>query len=114
MTDENKLASNDLVIERVFDAPRALVWRAWTEPEMIKRWWGPETFTAPEVRVDLRVGGKCVFWMRSSEGQYFWSTGTYLEIVPQEKIVVTDSFADENGNPVPPSHYGMPGNWSED
>jgi uncharacterized protein YndB with AHSA1/START domain len=100
--------SEELVIERVFDAPAGLVWRAWTEPARAKRWWGPKNFTAPVVKIDLRVGGVYLFCMRSPEGQDFWSTGVYREIVPQERIVVTDSFADENGNVVPGSHYGMP------
>ncbi len=97
----------ELVITRIFDAPRELVWKAWTDPERAKRWWGPKDFTAPVIKIDLRVGGKYLFCMRSPDGQDFWSTGVYREIVPQKKIVVTDSFADEKGNVVPASHYGM-------
>jgi uncharacterized protein YndB with AHSA1/START domain len=52
-----KTKGSELVITRVFDAPRELVWNAWTEPERVKRWWGPEGFTAPFCRIDLRVGG---------------------------------------------------------
>jgi uncharacterized protein YndB with AHSA1/START domain len=96
-----------LEITRVFDAPRELVWRAWTEPELVKRWWGPEYFTCPFARIDLRVGGKYLFCMRSSDGKDYWSTGVYREIVPPERIVCTDSFADEKGNVVPASYYGM-------
>lgn len=47
-----------IVISRIFNAPRELVWKAWTDPEMIKQWWGPEGFTAPSAKVDLRVGGE--------------------------------------------------------
>jgi len=100
-----------LVIERIFDAPRELVWKAWTEPERMKQWWGPKNFTAPVIKQDFRVGGKHLSCMRSPEGQDFWSTGVYQEIVLQERIVVTDSFADEHGNVVPASHYGMTGNF---
>jgi len=99
---------NELTIVRVFDAPREAVWKAWTDPERAKRWWGPEGFTAPFIKIDLRVGGKYLFCMRSPDGKDYWSTGVYREIVPLQRIVSTDSFADEKGNVVPASHYGMP------
>ncbi|MFA6239944.1 MAG: SRPBCC domain-containing protein, partial [Candidatus Hydrogenedentales bacterium] len=91
-------ADGVLVIARVFDAPREMVWKAWTEPEQVKQWWGPEMFSAPVCTSDFRVGGKYLYCMRSPEGQDFWSTGTYEEIVPMERIVSSDSFADEKGN----------------
>jgi uncharacterized protein YndB with AHSA1/START domain len=75
------------------------------------RWWGPTGFTSPVCRIDLRVGGTYLFCMRSPEGQDFWSTGVYREIVPFERLVCTDSFADEHGNVVPASHYGMEGDF---
>jgi uncharacterized protein YndB with AHSA1/START domain len=99
----------DIVIERIFDAPRELVWRAWTEPEHFKRWWGPKDFTAPDATLDLREGGRYLASMQSPDGQKFWSGGFYNEIVPLQKIVYTDSFTDEAGNVVPASHYGMEG-----
>jgi uncharacterized protein YndB with AHSA1/START domain len=101
----------ELVIMRVFDAPRDLVWKAWTRPENIKKWWGPKNFTAPVCKIDLSVGGAYLYCMRSPEGQDYWSTGIYREIVAPERIVCTDSFADENGKPVPASHYGMGEDW---
>lgn len=107
----NEPAERELVITRILDAPRELLWKAWTDPEMIKKWWGPKNFTAPVIKVDLRVGGKYLYCMRSPEGQDFWSTGVYHEIVPMERIVCTDSFADEKGNVMPASHYGMAGDW---
>jgi uncharacterized protein YndB with AHSA1/START domain len=97
----------EIVITRVFDAPRELVWKTWTDPERFKRWWGPKDYTCPFCRMDLRVGGKYLNCMRSPEGQDFWSTGVYKEIVPLERIVYTDSFADAEGNVVPATHYGM-------
>ena len=97
----------DLVITRIFDAPRELVFKAWTEPERAMKWWGPKDFTAPICKIDLRVGGKYHFCMRSPDGKDFWSTGVYKEIKFPEKLVCTDSFADEHGNVVPASHYGM-------
>jgi uncharacterized protein YndB with AHSA1/START domain len=99
--------TKELLITRVFDAPRDVIWKAWTEPEFVKRWWGPKGFTCPVSEIDLRVGGKYLSSMRSPEGRDFWSTGVYREIVPLERIVMTDSFADEKGNVVPATHYGM-------
>jgi uncharacterized protein YndB with AHSA1/START domain len=102
-----KTAEGELVITRVFDAPRELVWKAWTDPERFKRWYGPKDFTAPFCQIDLRVGGVHLYSMRSSEGQEFWTTGVYRELVPMERLVYTDSFADEKGNVVPATHYGL-------
>jgi uncharacterized protein YndB with AHSA1/START domain len=96
-----------VVITRIFDAPRELVWKAWTDPEHYQRWWGPKDFTAPAPQIDLRVGGKYLSCMQSPDGQKFWSTGVYREIVAPERLVYTDSFGDEHGNIVPASYYGM-------
>jgi uncharacterized protein YndB with AHSA1/START domain len=100
-------AKPELVITRIFNAPRELVWQAWTDPQQLVKWWGPKNFTAPVAKIDLRVGGKYLNCMRSPEGQDIWSTGTYREIVPPERLVYTDSFADADGNVVPGSHYGL-------
>jgi uncharacterized protein YndB with AHSA1/START domain len=106
-----KTKESELVITRIFDAPRELVWKAWTESERVKRWWGPKGFTAPFCRINLRVGGTYLYCMQSPEGRDYWSTGLYREIVPPDRIVCTDRFADEKGNVVPASHYGMSGDW---
>jgi uncharacterized protein YndB with AHSA1/START domain len=106
-SDATKAVAQELVITRVFDAPREIVWKAFTDPEHLVRWWGPKNYTSPACKIDLRVGGKYLFCMRSPEGQEYWSTGVYREIVPPERIVCTDSFADQDGNVVPPSHYGF-------
>lgn len=99
--------ANELVIVRTFNAPREAVWQAWTEPERSMRWWGPKGFTAPVCKINLRVGGKYLYCMRSPEGQDFWGTGVYREIVAPSLLVCTDSFADADGNVVPATHYGM-------
>jgi uncharacterized protein YndB with AHSA1/START domain len=104
---EMKTASRELVIERVFDAPREFVWKTWTEPERLMRWWGPKDFTAPVIKNDLRVGGKYLYLMRAPDGKDYWSAGVYREIVPMERIVATDSFANEKGNIVPAAYYGL-------
>ncbi|NPV62696.1 MAG: SRPBCC domain-containing protein [Methanotrichaceae archaeon] len=70
-------------------------------------WWGPKAFTTPAAKIDLRPGGRYLNDMRSPEGQDFWSTGIFREIVEPERLVMTDSFADVKGEIVPASYYGM-------
>ena len=112
MTKANQDAGElELVSTRIFDAPLKLVWKYWIDPEYFMRWWGPKDFTAPVIKIDFRVGGKYLWCMRSPEGQDYWSTGIYREIVEPERIVYTDSFSDAEGNVVPASHYGMSGDW---
>ena len=103
--------AGEIVITRVFDAPRELLWRAWTDPEHLKRWWGPHGFTTPHFTVDLRPGGRLHFCMRSPEGQEIWARGVYQEIVEPERLVFTDSFSDPEGNIVPATHYGLDPDW---
>ena len=103
-----------LVIERVFDAPRERVWMAWTDPDLVKRWWGPKGFTAPVCRISLRVGGSYFLCMRSPQGKDYCNAGFYREIVPLERIVVTASFADEKGNVVSATSYGMGPGWARE
>ncbi len=98
-----------LVVERIFNAPRELVWRAWTEPEQFMRWYGPKGFTMPACEIDFRVGGRHLWGLRSPDGWAYWTTGVYHEIVPFERFVTTDTMADEHGNVVPAAHYGMAG-----
>jgi len=106
--------SKDLIITRIFDAPRELVWKVWTEQKYVMRWWGPMGYTTPVANIDLRVGRKYLSAMRSPDGKDFWSTGVYREIVPRERIVAADHFADEKGNIVPASFYGMTGDWPKE
>jgi len=106
-----QVADQVLLITRVFDAPRELVFRAWTEPDRLQNWWSPKGFTCPVSKIDLRPGGSYLNCMRSPEGKDFWSRGVYREIAEPSHIVCTDSFADENGNPVSPEDYGMSPDW---
>ncbi len=102
---------SSIFIERVFVAPREYIWKMFTDPKLVKSWWGPKLFTSPSCRIDFRVGGKYLFCMRSPEGRNYWSTGVYRKIVPMQKIVYSDSFADEKGNIVSPSYYDMSGDF---
>jgi len=97
----------NVLITRIFDAPRALVWKAWTDPQHFKLWWGPKNYSCPFCEMDFRVGGKYLNCMRSPKGKEYWGTGVFREIIPMERIVFTDCFADEKGNVVPATHYGM-------
>jgi uncharacterized protein YndB with AHSA1/START domain len=101
-----------LIIVRDFEAPRSLVWKYWTEADLFKRWWAPETYTAPVMKIDLRVGGKYLGCMRAPDGTDTWSTGEYKEIKEGERLVMTDHFADAEGNIVSGSYYKLPGVWN--
>ena len=96
-----------MVVTRVFDAPRELVWKAWTEPKYVMQWWGPKGFTTPVCKIDFRVGGKSLCCMKSPEGQEFWNGIEYHEIVPFEKIVSSMYYSDPDGNKVDPAQLGM-------
>lgn len=110
--------TKDITITRIFDAPRERVWKAWTESQEIKKWWGPKDFTCPDGKIDLRKGGKYLFCMHGPKGTEFdkdmWSGGEYLEVVRLEKIVATDYFTDKDGKKMSPKEYGMPGEWPEE
>jgi uncharacterized protein YndB with AHSA1/START domain len=96
-----------MTITRVFDAPRELVWKAWTDPQYVMQWWGPKGFTCPTCKIDFRVGGKFLISMKSPDGQEFYNGGEYHEIVPHEKIVSSMYFADADGNKVEAAELGI-------
>jgi uncharacterized protein YndB with AHSA1/START domain len=96
-----------MVVTRVFDAPRELVWKAWTDPKYIMQWWGPKGFTSPVCKGEVRVGGKLLCCMRTPDGQEFWNAVEYHEIVPHEKIVSLMYFADPEGNRIDPAEMGI-------
>ncbi len=103
-----------ITVERTFNLPLNTVWSAWTEPQNMKKWWGPKEYTCPDCTIDFKVGGKFLASMQAADGKKVWSTGTYKEIVPFKKIVNTDSFADSSGNIVAASYYKMPGDWEQE
>jgi len=90
----------ELITTRIFDAPRELVFRAWTDPVRLKRWWGPKGFTNPVCDVDVRPGGAIRIDMRGPDGKVYPMTGTYLEIVEPERLVYLSSALDANGQPL--------------
>jgi uncharacterized protein YndB with AHSA1/START domain len=107
MTEQSPQLGHKLTIIRDFEAPREQVWKAWTEPNQIKKWWGPKYFRTPVSEMDLRTGGRYFNCMRSPEGRDYCSTGVYREIIPPKRLVMSDSFADEQGRVVSATHYGM-------
>ncbi len=100
-----------VVITRTFDAPRERVWEAWTIPEQLREWWGPRGFTAPVIRIDLRVGGEFFNCMSGPDAKPVCGIGTFREVKDQERLVLTDSFANEQGKVVSASYYGMSPDW---
>jgi len=111
MPSQTEPKIDEIVITRVFDSPPERVWQAWTNPEMVKRWWGPEGFTAPSIKIDLRVGGQYVWSMRGPAGTQWdremFNAGVYKEIVPNEKLVVTQYMSDADGHMIDASEYGQ-------
>jgi uncharacterized protein YndB with AHSA1/START domain len=92
-------AERVLVLTRVFDAPRALVFKAWTESQHLLRWSCPNGFTLTHCEGDLRPGGAWRSCMRSPTGIDLWLGGMYREIAPPERLVFTHAWLDENGKP---------------
>ncbi len=97
-------ATRELTLERVFNAPRALVFQMWSDPDHLKQWFGPKGWTLPVCTVDFRPGGAWHYCMRGPDGEESWGKAIYEEIVTPERIVYRDTFTDAEGNPVP----GMP------
>jgi uncharacterized protein YndB with AHSA1/START domain len=94
-TDAKQSADKEFIISRVFDAPRDLVWKAFTECEHLKHWWGPKGFKMLSCKLDLRPGGIFHYCLQSPNGQEMWGKFIYREIVPPERLVHTVSFSDE-------------------
>src|SRR5258707_1361744 len=96
---DSTISKDAVVIERTFDAPIDLIWQLWTQPEHFKQWYGPKGFTVPVAKMDVRIGGKRLVCMEAPNGSMkMWFTGEYTEIVPNQRLVYTESMADENGN----------------
>lgn len=101
-------------VTRTFDAPVATVWKLWTEEQHIQQWWGPKGYTAPVIKHDFRVGGHYLISMRAPNGTVHYNCGVYKEIIEQQKIVTTMSFADEHGNAIAGRAVKMPGDWPDE
>lgn len=95
-------AELELVITRIFDAPRGLVWKAWAEPDRMVQWLGPRGFTSTILKMDARAGGTYRFHLRSSEDASHWVQGVYREILEPERLVYSWAWTDAEGTPTGP------------
>ena len=97
MSRHEPAANRELVLTREFDAPRALVWRAWTEPQHLPHWWGPRSFTITTLAIDVRPGGMWRYVMHAPDGTDYDNRITFRELVPPERIVYAhDSDKDDD------------------
>jgi uncharacterized protein YndB with AHSA1/START domain len=88
---------NPFVISRIYDAPRNRVWKAWTDPAELKKWWGPQGFKVHTCKVDLRPGGLFLYGMKAPDGSDLWGRFAYREIAAPTKLVFIVSFSDPQG-----------------
>jgi uncharacterized protein YndB with AHSA1/START domain len=88
----SRVSDRELVLTRLIDAPRAAVYRAWTEPELLKQWFAPKPFTTPVAELDVRPGGANLIVMKGPDGALMPNPGVYLEVVPNEKLVFTNAY----------------------
>lgn len=101
----------EMVITCVFDAPVEQVWKAWSDSEQVKKWWGPTGFTSPLANMDFRVGGTSLVCMRAPQeygGMDMYNTWTYQKIVPMQQIEFIQHFTDQNGTILAPAAVGIP------
>jgi len=98
----------DLEVQRAFDAPAAALWAAWTDSDAVRAWWGPQGFTCPVARMDVRVGGVSLVAMRTPDGVDLWNTWTYTAVVPGERLEFRLGFSDADGGSHDPQDLGFP------
>ena len=101
------LNTRNLTVKRVLNAPLALVWKAWTDPQHVMRWWGPNYFTSPSCKMDFREGGTTIACMRAPDGQDYYNTWDYTKIVPMERIEYVQNLSDKDGNRIDPLSVGL-------
>jgi uncharacterized protein YndB with AHSA1/START domain len=97
-------SDREIVFTRVFNAPRPLVFKAWSDPKLLEQWWGPKDWTLPVNKLDFRPGGSWHYCMKGPDGMESWGKAVYHEIVAPERIIYTDYFSTPEGTPV----EGMP------
>ena len=103
--------TRNVTVNRVIDAPVDQVWKAWTDSNYVKQWWGPTGFTCPVAEMDFREGGTSLLCMRAPKefgGLDMYNTWTYRKIVPMEQIEFIQNFADKDGNHIDPAEIGIP------
>ncbi len=109
--------AKQIEVTRIFNAPLEMVWKVWTDPELVKRWWGPKHFSSPVARLDFREGGKSIVSMKAPKemgGQEFYSVWVYTKIIPLQTIEFIQSLSDKDGNKTDPTKVGMPADFPID
>jgi uncharacterized protein YndB with AHSA1/START domain len=103
--------AKQIEVTRTFNAPVEMVWKVWTDPELVKRWWGPKFFISPLAIIDFREGGKSIVSMKAPDemgGQEFYSIWEYVKIIPLETIEFIQNLSDRDGTKTEPVKLGMP------
>ena len=112
-----KSKKQNLVVTRTIQAPIEQVWKAWSSPEYVKKWWGPNGFICPMAQMNFREGGTSLVCMRAPKefgGQDMYNTWTYEKIVPMKQIIYILRFSDKNGNTIEPTAQGLPSEMSKE
>ncbi len=109
--------AKQIEVTKTFNAPIAMVWQVWVDPELVKRWWGQKNFISPLARIDFRVGGKSLVSMKAPKemgGQEWYSIWKYEKIIPLQTIEFIQSLSDKDGNNIDPVKVGMPSDFPKD
>jgi len=109
--------AKQIEVTRTFNAPVEMVWKVWTDPELVKRWWGPKHFISPVAKIDFREGGVSLVSMKAPKemgDQEFYSIWEYIKIIPLQTIEFIQNLADEDGNKMIPTQVGMPPDFPTD
>ena len=104
-------------VSRIFNAPIEMVWKIWTDPELVKRWWGPKHFTSAVAKINFGEGLKSLVSMQAPKemgGQEFFSVWEYIKIVPMQRIEFIQSLSDKDGTKIDPIKVGMPPDFPAD
>jgi len=111
------MATKDLIFTHNFTAPVERVWRAWTDPELVKQWWGPDGFSCLLAKIDFREGGTSLLAMHAPAELHIpdsYSTWTYTKIIPNHRIEYTHNLSDPDGNKIDPTTMGMPADFPQE
>lgn len=117
MSETTSTSTEELYVTRILDAAVETVWKAWTEPDQVRRWWGPKGYSSPSCRIDLRVGGKYVFAMQAPAdqgGQVSYTSGVFERIEPMKLLEFTQGLSDADGNRINPQKAGMPADFPKE
>jgi uncharacterized protein YndB with AHSA1/START domain len=103
---EKDLSAKKIHVEREFNAPIETVWKAWTNPDMLEKWWGPKPWVAKTKSMDFTVGGAWLYWMEGPDGQKHWSYVKFTAIEEGRRFATDALFSDENANIIPGAPVG--------